>query len=157
MPFVSVVIPLNFWTFTVVTDSQKATHGCYSTVLPLYFAHVLLLVYAKKQELTEAVQAGYRAILKDLEDQLGQESDLKKVGSTGNAVDGVKIGRSGSMGVVVPTPPATPMSKLHSRNASLTMRGKVQTLRPFRITTLWRWHVLQALWTRKRQLRCRQW
>jgi hypothetical protein len=37
----------------------------------------------------------------------------------------VKIGRSGSMGVV-PTPSVTPMvtvSKLHSKNASFTMRG----------------------------------
>ena len=64
-----------------------------------------------------------------MEDQLGplsqEESDLKKVRSTGNAVDSVQIGRSGSMGVV-PIPPVTPKmtgSKLHSRNASFTMGG----------------------------------
>lgn len=81
------------------------------------------MIYTKKVELTEAVQAGYRAILKKLEDQIGplsqDKSDTKTVGSADDTIDSVQTGRSGSM-TLVPTPPETAKdtrSKVRSRDA----------------------------------------
>ncbi|PFH47823.1 hypothetical protein AMATHDRAFT_6386 [Amanita thiersii Skay4041] len=48
--------------------SSKAGRGDYSTLMPQYFAEVLLRVYTKKPEFFGIVQAGYRAVLETLND-----------------------------------------------------------------------------------------
>lgn len=109
------------------TGSLKATRGCYSNLMPQYFAEILLRVYTKKAEFIEIVQAGYRAILKDLEDQNGlfklieSDPDQADLSETSNGLSSMSPG---------PTPPVTESpstpkrgSKTHSRNASFTMKG----------------------------------
>jgi len=105
------------------TGSLKATRGSYSNLMPQYFAEILLRVYTKKAELIEIVQAGYRAILRDLEDQIGHlafESDLPdQVDVDENSS---RIGLQKRSMNLEPTPPVTQApstpkmsgSKIHS-------------------------------------------
>ncbi len=77
--------------------------------MPHYFAEILLRVYTKKAEFIEIVQAGYRAILRDLEDQIGHlalnESDPDQIDVHENSSGlGLQIDRKGSMNLE-PTPP----------------------------------------------------
>ena len=81
--------------------------------MPQYFAEILLRVYTKKAELIEIVQAGYRAILRDLEDQIGRlalnESDPPDqidVDKSSSRRLGLQIDRKRSMNLE-PTPPVS--------------------------------------------------
>src|SRR6266511_1304517 len=104
--------------------------------MPTYFAEVLLRVYTKNPEHIEIVQHGYRAILKSLEDEPGlamvnlipDEVDLNR--GVGMGKENERLGREESVSAVptppeseAPTTPKMSASRVHSRNASIIMKG----------------------------------
>ncbi|PPQ80277.1 hypothetical protein CVT26_008850 [Gymnopilus dilepis] len=122
-------------------ESMQAGPGEYSNLRPLYFAEELLRVYTKKAEYFGLIQAGYRAVLAQMEKEQeaaaaaaaaarassdaasavpqGGEAGLKPT-VTGEGVDAVV-----SIPAPAPTPPATEApstptaSATHSRHASI--------------------------------------
>ncbi|KAF8164734.1 hypothetical protein B0H34DRAFT_686383 [Crassisporium funariophilum] len=91
-------------------QSDKAQSGDYSGVMPQYFAEDLLRVYTKKSQFFGLVQAGYRAILASMPDQLEASPPPETLAASG---------------VVGPTPPATEApstpTQTHSRTGSFTL------------------------------------
>lgn len=100
-------------------ESMKACRGEYSNVMPQYFAEEHLRIYTKKPEHFGLIQAGYRAILAQMQKTLNKEEDISSVNPAAS----------------VPTPPATEApSTPRSRNASLP-KGSGPSSTPFSINS----------------------
>lgn len=86
-------------------------------MIPAFFAEVLLRVYTKNTDFFGVVQAGYRAVLKKMEDESKQMDD------DNNAFDNLFplpfISNGGGTPTAAAEPPSTP--RVFSRNPSMTL------------------------------------
>ena len=100
-------------------ESRHATHGVITNVLPKYFAEDVLTIFTKKVEYMALVQAGYRAVLKDL----GQDNDSDEDSDSHSAGEDVEMAMTPPDTDV--EPPSTPKALLRRASSSfITREGK---------------------------------
>lgn len=98
-----------FFIYYLIIGSHNAQRGDYSGMTPQWFAEELIQVYTKKPQFFGLVQAGYRAVLANMP----------------NDVDLTRLETLVTTSTFDPTPPATeapstPKAKDHSRNSSFS-------------------------------------
>uniref|UniRef100_A0A8H8CEV3 HD domain-containing protein n=1 Tax=Psilocybe cubensis TaxID=181762 RepID=A0A8H8CEV3_PSICU len=118
---------IKFYTKRKLNECMNADNGVYSNLMPPVFAEVVLRVYTKKQKFYGLVQAGYRAILAELQ--------------ATSSPSGTQLNQSaGILAVADPralTPPITE-APLHTKNPCLEIQASPSDLEPlhFQIITL---------------------
>ena len=97
-------------------ESRHATHGVITNVLPKYFAEDVLTIFTKKVEYMALVQAGYRAVLKDL----GQDNDSDEDSDSHSAGEDVEMAMTPPDTDV--EPPSTPKALLRRASSGFIAR-----------------------------------
>ncbi|KAF5309219.1 hypothetical protein D9619_012736 [Psilocybe cf. subviscida] len=114
------------------TQCNKADRGVITSVLPKWFAEDVLNIYTKKAKHVAAVQAGYRAILNDLQNDenltLNEEEDSFSAPPKGDDPSNTaKV--STSVGLGCPSTP--PKARAFRRTASIKDMGGEKDSTPF--------------------------